>query len=48
MQPVDVQPGTISNMDGIIDNVPEATRALRVVEPDIVLFAAQAPASTGE
>jgi maleate isomerase len=38
MQPVDVQPGTLSNMDGVINYVPEAMRALRVVEPDIVLF----------
>jgi maleate isomerase len=38
MQPVDVQPGTLSNMDGVIAHVPEALRALRVVEPDIVLF----------
>jgi maleate isomerase len=38
MQSVDVQPGTLSNMDGIIDYIPEAASALRVVEPNLVLF----------
>jgi maleate cis-trans isomerase len=38
MQPVDVQPGTIANMDGVIAYVPEALRALKVVEPDLLLF----------
>jgi maleate isomerase len=38
MQPVDVQPGTLSNMDGVIDYMPEAASTLKVVEPDLVLF----------